>query len=272
VPFSVSPSQSDVQTILRSFLAGVLPLGVEIFEGQDNLVPEPTGADFVVFTCIRRPRLATNKDNYIDVLFTGSIAGQTMTVSEVNFGVIKVGTQVFGIGIAPNTFIASDEGGGLYGVSVSQAIGPLLLAAGVLNVMQETELRFQLDVHGPASADNVQIISTLFRDGYAVDAFAEFDLPVTPLYADTPRQIPFRNENDQIETRWIVELAIQADQTVMNIPLQFFSKVTLQLVLADTPTPGSASAIGNFIIGVSPIGGPSPSAIGQFTIGESPIG
>lgn len=277
MPFAVAPSNNDVQTILRSFLLGILPTGVEVIEGQPNRVPEPAVPDFVVMTCIRRPRLTTSIDNYLDTLFQGSIAGTVMTATEVSYGKIAVGAQVFGIGIASNTFVTGDLGGGGgagdYAVGVAQDIGPIVLAAGVVNVMQETEIRYQLDVHGPASADNAQIITTLFRDNYGVDAFLASGMPVTPLYTEDPIQIPFRNENQQIETRWVVEAAIQADQTVLLIPQQFFDKVTIRLIEADTPATGSsnASAIGNFTIGVSPIGGPAPSAIGEFTIGLSPI-
>ena len=53
-------TQSQIQTALRTFLLSVLPTGWEIFEGQDNRVPEPQITDFVVMTIISRQRLETN--------------------------------------------------------------------------------------------------------------------------------------------------------------------------------------------------------------------
>ena len=80
--------------------------------------------------------------------------------------------------------------------------------------LQPTEVTFQLDVHGPESADHAQIISTLFRDEYAVNAFAASGIDVAPLHADDPRQIPFINQENQFENRWVVEALLQANQVV----------------------------------------------------------
>lgn len=58
-------TQSNIQTALRAFLLQVLPTGWEVFEGQDNRVPEPAGADFVVMNVISRTRLETNGYTYM---------------------------------------------------------------------------------------------------------------------------------------------------------------------------------------------------------------
>ena len=64
-------------------MLSILPVGIEVIEGQDNRVPEPKVANFVVMTAILRPRLSTNIDNYADAAFTASIAGNTLNVSSV---------------------------------------------------------------------------------------------------------------------------------------------------------------------------------------------
>jgi hypothetical protein len=49
-------------------------------------------------------------------------------------------------------------------------------APGAKDVRQVTKLTVQIDIHGPASADNAQIITMLWRDVSACDALAVSDL------------------------------------------------------------------------------------------------
>lgn len=242
--FAVSPTQSQVQAILRSFLLTVLPDTTEVIEAQDNRVPEPASLNFVIMTALNRPRLATNIDSYDDVLFTGSISGNTLTVSNVQTGVLAVGLPVFGSGVVLGTVITalgSGSGGmGTYTVNTAQTIPSELMAAGSAVLMQETELIYQLDVHSPSvglAADMAQMITTAFRDDYAVEFFLEASPVVSPLFADDPRQSPFLNAEQQYETRWIVEAHLQANQSVLNIPQQFAGVLALQLVEIDTTYP-----------------------------------
>ena len=53
-----------VMTALRSFLLTCVPAGVEVIQAQDNRVPEPKGADFIVMTPTMRERMATNQDTW----------------------------------------------------------------------------------------------------------------------------------------------------------------------------------------------------------------
>jgi hypothetical protein len=82
VTLALSPTQSDAQVALRSFLLSVLPATgsdgrpVSVIEGQDNRVAEPLGADFVTMTTIRRTRLATNEHVY------DALGGTTTTTQE----------------------------------------------------------------------------------------------------------------------------------------------------------------------------------------------
>jgi len=234
---SVTLSLTEVQifTALRSFLLSVKPTGMEVVKAQDNRVPEPSGTDFITMTPILRERLETNVDTYSDVAFVGSISGATLTVTSVSLGTIAVGAQLLGNNLAANTVVTAlgtGTGGiGTYTVSPSQMIASQTIAAGVEYLLQPIKFTAQLDVHGPNSADNSQIITTLFRDDYGVEQFAASGFDVTPLYASEPRQMPFLNENQQIEERWSVDAVMQCNP-VVNVPQQFASQ--LQATLSDT--------------------------------------
>jgi len=106
--------------------------------------------------------------------------------------------------------------------------------------LQPTKITIQMDVHGPNASDNAEIISTMFRDQYAVDAFAETNSNIFPLLADDPKQVPFINAASQFETRWIVEAQIQANQVVSGVPQQSADVVDVTLINVDEafpPTP-----------------------------------
>ena len=234
---AVAPTQSAVQAAWRGFLLAILPSGVEVVQGQDNRTPEPAGADFVVITSIFRTRLATNVDTYADVSFTGSVAGTTLTVTSVKFGTITVGSTLFGPTIASGTTITAlgtgTGGVGSYTVSTAQTAASGPLAAGNELIQQPTQIDYQLDVHGPNSADNAQIISTLFRDDYATTWWLNNGYTTSaPLYADDPRQAPFINENQQVETRWVITARLEADQTI-TVPMQFAD--ALSVTIRDVP-------------------------------------
>lgn len=250
--FTVVPTQEHIFTVLRSALQAILPAGIEIVQAQDNRVIEPQQSDFVVMTPLRRDRLETNVDTPFDCLFTASIAGTTMTVTSVTYGVITLGNQLFGTGVTANTKIisqlsgsAGDTAGGLgtYKVSILQSDLSQPMASGVNSLLQPTNFMIQLDVHGPNSGDNVQVISTIFRDEYGVNLFASacaaLGLPlaaVTPLYADDPTQQPFINAEDQFEFRWIVQAYLQANES-LTVPQQFAGIVTPTFVEVVTAFP-----------------------------------
>ena len=233
-----TPTQSQIQTALVNFLTAVLPAGVPIVAGQNNRVPPPAANNYVVMTPIRRFRLATNIDTTQDVKFTASIAGVVMTVMAVAFGTIAMGSTISGTGVAASTTINEQISGtpggiGTYQLSgAAQTVGLESMAAGQLSLMQETEITFQLDFHSQNvldSADMAQIVSTAFRDEYAVDQFASQPnggYGVVPLYADDPKQVPFINDSNQYETRWMLEAKVQCNQTIV-VPLFYADVVNL---------------------------------------------
>jgi hypothetical protein len=245
--FVPTPDQSGVQTALRSFLLAVLPAGVDILEGQDNRSPEPSGSDFVIFTTLRRPRLGTNIDSVKDVKFTGSIAGTVMTVTAVTRGVISAGAKVFGVGVAANTVISAQTSGtppggiGTYTVAPTQAVSSETLSCGAKSLIQPTEICIQLDFHSADvgdSADMAQTVSTLFRDEFSTRQFAD-QIPnygVTPLSADDPKQIPFINENQQYETRWVVEAMLQSNG-LLSVSQEFADSAVVKTVDVDAAYP-----------------------------------
>lgn len=237
----LSPTQSEIQTALRSFLLSILPSGVEVIAGQANRVPEPSSPNFVVMTPILRQRLETNTDIFADVAFTGSISGTTLDVTAIAYGVIEVGQAVFGENVAAGTIVAalgSGSGGiGTYTVNTSQSVASEKMASGTEAVLQPTKVTVQLDVHGPSAGDNAQMISTLFRDERAASFFAASGYDVAPFYADDPKQIPFVNGEDQYEFRYVVDAVMQANQTVSNLSQQFADQLDVGLIEVDAAYP-----------------------------------
>lgn len=171
MPVTLNFTEDQALGVYRSFILSILPAGVEVVKGQDNRVPEPSGADFVVFWPITRERTETNVDVFDPVAQTTSYAQ------------------------------------------------PVLLTV-------------QTDVHGPNAADNAQILTTLYRDDFAVQFFQASPYDVGPIHADDPKQVPFLNSESQWERRWIVEAVMQLNQ-IVTIPTQSAIVLEVNLVEAD---------------------------------------
>jgi hypothetical protein len=232
-----SITQAQINKALGNLLQAMIP-GLKAIVGQVNRVAEPSG-DFAVMWPLRRPRLATNVDTAIDTKFTGSIAATVMTVSAVAAGAILAGRSFFGVGVAANSKVVSQQtgpagGAGTYTISPPQTLSSRTLSAGSSNVEQSTEIVMQVDVHGPNSADNAQTISTLFRDDYAVQQLATAAIAIAPLYADDPKQMPFTTAAIQFEERWMVDLHLQVNP-VVTIPQQFAGALSLDIIDVETP-------------------------------------
>lgn len=234
------PSQDDYLTACRIFLLSVMPAGLEIVAGQDNDVPEPKGPDFITITPIGRDRISLNETTYADCSFIGSIAGTTLTVTGIALGAIVPGATLMGYSASPNTLIQAQltesmGGTGTYQLNQTYAspIPSTAFAAGSEIIKQKMQITLQLDVHGPNAADNVQTITTLFRDDYATLWFFRQGYSaqgMTPLYANDPKQMAFVNAEQNYEDRWSLDVVLQVDQ-VITPPMQFADVVTV------TPTP-----------------------------------
>jgi len=230
------PTQSAIDTAIRSFLTAVLPPGIPIIKGQVNRVAEPSQKNYVVFWPLTRFRLGTNIDNYKDAVFTGSIAGDVLTITAVDpafTGQLGVGIYIFGVGVTDNTQITAlgtgTGGVGTYIVSPSQTVSSSQLAAGTANLMQKTKLHVQCDVHGPESSNNAVAIEIAMWDDIANRFFNPDVSGVAPLYADDPRQSPFVNGENQFEDRWVVDIYVQTNQTVY-FSQQFAAAVDVDVI------------------------------------------
>jgi hypothetical protein len=239
---AISLVEASIFKALGDFLTSILPAACGVYKAQVNRVPEPIGPDFVMMTPIGRERLETNVDGYGDSVFKGSIAGMLLTVTEFDYGTpIAVGSPVFGVGVADNTVVSAlgsgSGGAGTYTVGPSQTVaGPIVLAAGGETMLQPTQATVQLDVHGPNSADNAQIISTMFRDDYAVQALAASGFDLAPLYAGEPHQAPFMNAEQQVEYRWVVDAVLQVNP-VLTVPQQFADQLVAGVIDVDAAYP-----------------------------------
>lgn len=226
---SITPTQDDVTTLLGGFLRDIIAADFVAVVGQVNRVPEPVGSNYAVMWPLRMPRLATNLDDFADTKFTASIDDTSLIVTAVAFGTLKIGAVVFGVDVAANTTIVSGPGGGgvgTYVITPTQTVASRTMAAGQQTFEQDVNLVFQLDIHGPAGTDNAGIVSTMFRDAYAVDWFAARSERVIPLFADDPRQGPFLSGEEQYEDRWIVEISLQVNYLI-TAPQQFADAITV---------------------------------------------
>jgi lysophospholipase L1-like esterase len=241
---TIAPTQVQVQTALRTFLAAILPAGTDIIIAQQNRVPEPSSSNFVVMTPIRMTRLRTNVDTSMDCKFTGSIIGNVLTVTDVQIGLVAIGATVWGEEVAANTVITagpSNGGNGNYAVSgTSQTVASSTMSSGQTRLEQGAEVVVQLDFHSAdaSDADMAQTVSTVLRDSTGVDMFANQspNYGVVPLYADDPAQRPFINENQQYEWRWVLEAHLQINQ-VVAVPQQYTDAADITAISVDAIGP-----------------------------------
>ncbi|BCH11939.1 hypothetical protein MesoLj131c_61970 [Mesorhizobium sp. 131-3-5] len=237
------PNQSAIQTVLRGLLLKYLPAGVEVVSAQDNRVPEPAG-DFVTMNVIRRGRLSTNVDTFQDCAFEASIADEVMTVTLVEFGALLAGATVFGGPVADGTLISAQidgtpGGDGTYTVSPAQTVTAQKLSSGAETIMQPTDVVIQLDVHSASdgnASDMAQTIATLIRDERATRYFADAGMDGAPLYAEDPRQVPFLNGEQQYETRYVVDVHVQANQAI-GLPQQFADQAVIDVFTVEATYP-----------------------------------
>lgn len=232
-----SITQDNINTALGNFLQTILPAGVKVIDGQVNRVASPKG-DYCVMWPLRRPRLATNVVTSADLSYLGFIEATTMIVDQVYFGEIEVGQPVHGGGALPGTTVVAfgtgDGGAGSYEIQPGQTAAGPHFHYGSQTIEQSTEIVMQIDVHGPASGDNAQTISTLFRDEYGVRLFA--GTGVTPLYCEDPRQMPFTTAASQYEDRYTIDVHMQADPTI-GVPQQYADEACVTIVSVEAAYP-----------------------------------
>lgn len=222
---TVSITEANVFKVLGDFITSIVPATCKVMRGQRNRVAQPPNTDHVVMWPLLRPRLATNEIADTDIAFNGSINLQVLTVSQMMRGTISQNLVVSGEGVALGTQIGTQisgipGGAGTYNVTPSQSVAGTVMQAGYRGEMQRTQVNIQLDVHGPASADNAQAIATLFRSPYAADQFLASGIDMQPLYVNDPKQLPFINGEQQYEDRWILDVVLQINP-VVNVQQQY---------------------------------------------------
>jgi uncharacterized membrane protein len=201
-----------------------------VIRAQVNRVPEPQVPDFVLMTVVGRTRLSTNVDEVHDVILTGAITGQSLTYA-VSRGTLLAGTVLSGAQVTPGTVVASVVSPTAATVSPAQNASGTFYA-GYKIATAPTQLDVQLDVHGPASGGNAQVLTTLLRDEYATAWFDASGLDLQSLYTSDARQVPFINAESQWEERWIITVSLQANIAI-QIPQEFADQLSADLINVD---------------------------------------
>lgn len=106
-------------------------------------------------------------------------------------------------------------------------------STGVRSDVQPTQTTIQIDVHGANSAQNLQIITTLFQSDYGLDYFRGINADTAPLYMSSPRQAPFLNGEQQVEERWSVDAVIEFNPSITT-QQDFAAQLSVGLIEADT--------------------------------------
>lgn len=243
---TLSLTEFQELSALRTFLLSVLPEGVPVIRGQVNRVPEPKADDFVIYWPLSQNRLATNITDWTDTIFIGGIVKNVLTVYEVTQ---DAGPIVAGIGLsdgasgklAANTKIVKQLSGpvgdvGTYEICPAQSVAAETMYCGIASALEPTEWMVQCDVHGPKSADNVKIIETLFRSEYGCDAFSDSGYDIQPLYADDAVQLAFFGGENQYDDRWTLTMRMQINP-VVGSPQQFATAIDVTVYEVDAEFP-----------------------------------
>ncbi len=109
---------------------------------------------------------------------------------------------------------------------------------GVRMDLAPAEVTVQLDIHGPNSYDNKTIVSALFKSSYATAAFTATGYDVAPLYLTDPHQVPFLNEQQQIEKTWVADAHLQCNP-VITTSQDFAARFGVGVINVDTTYPAT---------------------------------
>lgn len=114
---------------------------------------------------------------------------------------------------------------------MAQTVHALTIPAGANGlgtdeISRSTGIHLQLDVYGPASAENAGVITTLLRDSYGAEALAPSGL--SPLYAEDPFQLPLVAGEQQWIQRWTIRIALHGHIAV-TVPQAFADTLITEL-------------------------------------------
>ena len=107
---------------------------------------------------------------------------------------------------------------------------------GTKNVLTPAQFTVQLDFYGPDSMDWANMVQSLLRDDYGVQAFVAVNTGISPLYADDPVQIPLVTGENQYEQRWKLDAVLQINPTI-GVSQDFAGALTVGLTNVDSAYP-----------------------------------
>ncbi|GAN72111.1 hypothetical protein ASY01nite_13970 [Acetobacter syzygii] len=103
-------------------------------------------------------------------------------------------------------------------------------------VTEQVQVTMQINLFGPASSNQMQVVTALWRDFEAVDFFRSLNIPIAPLTTSTTRQLGFETGERQYDDLWTVDLTMQVTLTLTH-PQQFATSIPIQLIEVDTTYP-----------------------------------
>ncbi len=247
---TVSPNDNDIETALRTFLLSALPQGAAAFggliSGTTLTVTNKTSGSLLPGMTLNAPGLIPGTQ--VLAQLTGTLGGIGTYQVSVGQSISVENMNAFGVDVILGQINRVPQPAGpdfvvMWAMSRERLETNVdfyqdIPSAGNTTFTNKTRVNFQLDVHGPNSAAFAQIITTLFRDDYAIQNFQNSsNFPITPLYADDPRQLPFINAEDQYENRWVIDAAMQADQVVSGVITQFAAAAAMNLIINTSTIP-----------------------------------
>ena len=108
-----------------------------------------------------------------------------------------------------------------------------------VELKQSVAATVQLDIHGPNSEDNAQVLGIVFRSSVGVKKFSAFGAEMAPLSITEPQQVPFVNAENEYETRWVLKLDVQLKPAVV-IAEEFAFELDVGVKEVDAAYPVSA--------------------------------
>lgn len=103
---------------------------------------------------------------------------------------------------------------------------------------EQVQVTMQINLFGPASSNQMQMVTALWRDMQAVDFFRASGVPIAPLTTSTTRQLGFETGERQYDDLWTVDLTMQVTLTT-RLPQQFATSIPITLVEVDTTYPAT---------------------------------
>jgi hypothetical protein len=97
-----------------------------------------------------------------------------------------------------------------------------------------TQLTAQVDWYGPNAWANAQAVETTFRSSLGTQVIEGLNSQLTALYCDSARQVGYVDGEQQWEDRWMSELTLQLNPTVLTLQ-EAATSVVITLAPVDLP-------------------------------------